>query len=271
MDMDRDSFQKTFHFSADASTPLYVQLAAYLKHQIQIGVLKPGDKMLAENDIAEILRISRTTVRLSFNHLVDEGLIVRYRGKGSYITEPKLRRNVNYLYNFTENIRASGSQPSSFVLRCAVEKADEMAQAKLLLPTENKDVFVLERLRLADGKPLILETSIIPYYLCRGIEGVDFSAASLYAVLQNQYDLHISRAEEIISAVVIKKPLCMRLECSPGSPGYRIERVSYLDTGYACEYTTSVTRGDRCVFKLDLYHDKETKNDSVNFKRHLTP
>ena len=116
MDMTREYFLSTFQLSQDPTEPIYSQLAEYLRNQIKAGVLKPGDKMIGENEIVELLKVSRTTVRSALNQLVKEGYIVRYRGKGSFISEPKLKRDINYLYNFTENIREAGSVPSSQVL-----------------------------------------------------------------------------------------------------------------------------------------------------------
>ena len=96
---------------------------------------------------------------------------------------------------------------------------------------------------MADGEPLILETTYIPYYLCEGIESTDFSEASLYATLENRYGLVISHAEETLAAMVIPKPAASLLKCKNGSAGYKIQRTSYLSSGYICEYTQSITRG----------------------------
>jgi Transcriptional regulators len=270
MDMDKEYFKSTFKLSQNATAPIYNQLAEYLKYNIQSGVLKPGDKMIGENDIVEILDISRTTVRLALNSLVEEGLVVRYRGKGTFIAEPKLRRSINYLYNFTENIKVSGSIPSSEIIRCEVVSADDKIKEKLKLATVNQKVFVLERLRLADGEPLIIENTFIPYYLCPGIESTDFSKASLYNVLETQHGINIYHAEETIEATIINKKNAAMLKCKNGLAGYSIERISYLDSGYICEYTSSVTRGDRCVFKLDLYNSKNSKGGSIDFERKLS-
>lgn len=269
MNMSKEHFKRTFKLAQDSNTPIYTQLADYLKHQIQSGVLKPGDKMIGENDIVNMLGISRTTVRLSLDRLVDEGLIVRYRGKGSYIAEPRLRRNINYLYNFTENIRASGAYPSSIVIHSGITEADASTKEKLHLAEEGTNVFLLERLRLANGEPLIIEKTYIPYYLCHGIESIDFATSSLYTVLENRYGLNICRAEETIEAIVIDKDVCKQLSCKPCMPGYKIERISYLESGYICEYTTSITRSDKCIFKLDLYNSKSAKSGSIDFKRQL--
>ena len=115
--MDINYFKRTFKFSEDTSIPLYEQLTSYIKIQIQAGVLKPGDKMITENELCEILNVSRTTVRQSMNKLVEQKFIYRYRGKGSFIADQKVKRAINYLYNFTEDMRKLGTVPSSIVLK----------------------------------------------------------------------------------------------------------------------------------------------------------
>lgn len=267
--MGDDGFLSAFRFSEDSSAPLYAQVAEYLRHRIRSGALKSGDRMVAENDIVKTLGISRTTVRLAFDQLVDEGLIIRYRGKGTFVAEPKLKRNINYLYSFTENIRSSGAVPSSIVLRSEVIPADAGEKAKLKLDLSDAKIFLIERLRMANGEPLIVEKTCIPYYLCPGVEKIDFSSASLYAALRGQYGLNISRAEETIEAVILKKSACGQLDCAPGMPGYAIERISYLDSGYICEHTSSLTRADKCVFKLELTSNHRTREHAVDFERRM--
>lgn len=270
MDMTREHFISTFRLSQNTSIPLYAQLAEYLRHQIKSGALNPGDRLIGENDMVELLGFSRSTVRAAINRLVAEGYITRYRGKGSFVAEPKLKRNINYLYNFTENIKSLGSVPSSQVMRCEVIGADGMLAEKMKLATLGQKVFVLERLRMADGQPVIWEKTCIPYYLCDGIETVDFTCASLYQQLESRYGLQIDRADETIEAVILNKAAQQALGCRRSMAGYSIQRLSYLNSGYICEFTQSVTRGDRCVFRLDLHNIKsDNSGGSIDFQREL--
>lgn len=270
MDMTREHFSNTFHLSQDTNSPLYAQLAEYLRHQIQSGALNPGDRIIGENDMVELLNFSRSTVRAAINQLVEEGHIIRYRGKGSFVAEPELKRNINYLYNFTENIKSLGVVPSSQVMRCEVIEADGHLAEKMKLATVGQKVFLLERLRMADGQPIIWETTYIPYYLCDGIETVDFTHASLYQQLESRYGLLIDRADETIEAVILSKAAQQVLGCKRSMAGYSIQRVSYLDSGYICELTQSVTRGDRCVFRLDLHNLKGGgSSGGIDFQREL--
>jgi GntR family transcriptional regulator len=247
-----------------------MQLALYIKMQIQAGIFKIGERVLAEDELCGTLNISRTTVRLAMNRLVEEGLIIRYRGKGSFIADQKLRRNINYMYNFTENMRNMGVAPSSVVLESKVMQADSGIAQKMRLPEENSRVFCLKRVRCANGIPLLIEITYIPYYLCNGIESFDFTRLSLYEMLKNKYSLNMYHAVETIEAILIDKETAVRLGCKSRMPGYSIERLSYLDAGYIFEYTTSVTRADKCIFRLDLYCNAGNAKP-IDFERRMNP
>lgn len=268
--MDKTYFKNTFRFSSDTSTPLYLQLVSYIKIQIQAGVLKPGDKVIAENELCEILNVSRTTIRQCMNQLTEEGYIVRYRGKGSFIADPKLKRPINYLYDFTENMLSLGATPTSIVLASeVVDLADKPLLDTLQMPFGQTKTFHLLRLRCANEEPILLENTYIPYYLCPGIEQYSFSESSLYHTLTERYSLNLYHANETIEAIIIGKNYADLLKCSPKAPGYSITRLSHLDSGYVFEYTASVTRADRCVFQLDLYKNNTANKNPIDFQRHI--
>ena len=270
MTMDEKYFKETFHFSSDTGIPYYMQLASYFKIQIQAEVLKPGDPMIAENELCAILGVSRTTVRQALNCLVDEGLIVRHRGKGSFVADKKLTRPINHLYNFTENMKNLGYTPTSEVLTKEVtdKLPDKIANA-LRFPAGQQKAFHLVRIRCADKEPLLVEDTYIPYYLCEGIEKYDFSNGSLYNILSNEYHLELYHANESIEAIVVNKKNAALLNCKPGIAGYKICRLSNLQSGFIYEYTTSTTRADRCVFQLDLYNNTNGNKNNMNFQRQL--
>lgn len=267
--MDTTTFQNTFHFSPTSDLPMYEQLLSYFRLMIQAGELKPGEKVITEGEICKILNISRTTVRQAMEQLVSEGLIVRYRGKGSFIADPKMKRPINYLYNFTENMQELGVTPTSRIVEAQVETAKDTIRECLQLPASQTQVFHLTRVRCGDDDPILLEDTFIPYYLCEGIEQIDFSNNSLYQILSNRYSLNLYHATETIEAVLISQSEATFLECKPKSLGYRITRTSHLDSGYPFEYTSSVTKADRCMFQLELYKNSNASKNTLNFTRQV--
>lgn len=268
--MDIEYFKNTFRFSENTEVPLYLQLASYLRIQIQNGILQPGDLMIAENSLCEILGVSRVTVRKSMDKLVDEGLLVRYRGKGTFIANSKIKRNMNHLYNFTEDMKALDVTPSSKVIKAGILSPcpDNIAEI-LNLPTAQTPVFYLERLRLANQEPILWERTYIPYYLCNNIETFDFSKCSLYNVLNEIYHLEMYHARETLDAIILSKSEAALLECAPKGAGYKITRISCLDSGFIFEYTTSVTRSDKCSYQFDLYKNTASKKTPIEIKRTL--
>ena len=269
--MDIKTFKKTFHFSDDATIPLYMQLAAYIRGQIQAGILKPGDQMIPENDLCEVLNVSRTTVRQSMKRLVEEGLLVRYRGKGSFIASEKMRRNMNYLYDFTSDMIQLGVTPTSIVLEAQVmEQLSEEVITSLQLMNDRSRVFYLNRLRCANGDPILWEHTYIPYDLCDGIEQYSFERVSLYHTLSERYFLNLYHAVETLEAVVLNVDEAKVLKCPAHTAGYRIRRISTLDTGQIFEMTTSITRADRCLFQFDLYKNKPGNKNPVEIQRRVT-
>lgn len=268
--MDEAYFKDTFHFSDSTGVPCYLQLASYFKIQLQAGALKPGDPMIPENRLCGLLGISRTTVRQAMDCLVREGLIVRQRGRGTFVADKKMSRPISHLYNFTENMKALGAVPSSRVLIKEVTEAiPAPAAACLKLPAGQKKAFHLTRIRCAGKEPLLVEDTYVPYYLCPGIERFSFESDSLYAILSGEYQLGLYHASESIEAVIMDKKNARLLKCREGIAGYKICRVSNLESGFAYEYTSSLTRADRCVFQLDLYSGAGRGRNEVQFQRRM--
>lgn len=269
--MDAGSLNSLFRFSDSAGSPLYMQLAAFLRQQIKVGALRPGERMISETSLCEILGISRTTVRQSMNLLVEDGLLLRYRGRGTFVANAKIKRNMSHLYSFTEDMKALAIEPLSKVIRAELVAScpDEIAGI-LELPSDQERIFYLERVRFANAEPILWESTYIPYRYCNGIENIDFQKHSLYQVLCETYHLSMYRAHETLDAIILSKKESALLECSPGVAGYKISRISYLDTGGVFEHTRSVTRADKCTFQFDLYkYGNSYKMKPAKLKRNL--
>lgn len=268
--MDINTFKDTFHLDLESTTPLYQQLYDYFKRLILTGALKEGDQMLPEIIICDSLDISRSTVRKTMEMLIEDGYLIRKRGKGSFISSPKLKRNINYLYNFSENMENIGVSPSSSVIECAiVDHIDEKIRNILQLPQSNTKVFLLKRIRKANGVPILCESTYIPYYLCPGIETYDFTSQSLYTILSKKYFLDPFHATESIEAVFLSQKDKELLNCDQEIPGFKITRLSYTKNEEILEYTTSITRADKCIFMMELYKNSNNNTVPVQIQRNL--
>lgn len=251
------------NISYESTTPLYYQLFTQIKYEIQRGVLKPGDLLPSESQLCSKYNLSRSTVRQALNQLVEDNLIVRQRGKGSYVAKNKINRNLYHLYNFTEDITELGLSPRSEVLENAIEDASDEIIENLHLPEGKTKVFKLVRLRLANNEPLLLEFTHIPLYLCPDIVNENFSNTSLYNFLKTRHNLNLYKATETYEAVELNKKIAELLNCMVSTCAFKIKRIAYLDSGVPFEMTTSYQKGSACKFKVELYANQ----NKVNFSR----
>src|SRR5258708_38361115 len=145
--------------------PRYYQLKEIMKERIRSGEWKPGDLIPSERELGETYGISRMTARQAITDLVNEGLFYREQGKGTFVSRNKITQQLIRLTGFTEDIRARGQQPSTKVLSAQLTPANEVTAERLRIQT-GQIVFYLQRLRLADGEPLAIESSQLSFKGC---------------------------------------------------------------------------------------------------------
>lgn len=256
----------TFSKLEASAVPMHYQIMDIIKRQITAEILKPGEMIPSESQLCAQYNVSRTTVRQALNQLVEENLLIRRRGKGSFVADKKLHRNINHLYSFSEDMNALGINPTSKILEKEIGPASAEIMEALALSSSNNKVFKIKRVRLANNDPILLETTYIPAYLCPHIMQEDLSAVSLYSILVNRYQLHFYKATETYEAVKIDQQSAVHLNAKPQASAFKIKRIAYLDTGIPFELTYSITRGDKCIFKIEL----QAQKSNVNFSREIT-
>jgi GntR family transcriptional regulator len=231
--------------------PLYYQLKTILLEQIRTGGMKPNDRLPAEDDLAATYGVSKATVRQALNELAVAGVLRREQGRGTFVAEPKLAQGPRELTSFTEEMNNLGFRPTSKVLTQDVIEAEADVAEKLRIE-KGTPVVRLKRLRIADGKPMGIQTAYIPVELAPGLAGEDFSEESLYSVLERKYGLLPVRAQETYFAVLLEQDEASLLKVAATSPGIAAERVTYLASGQTLELVYSIMRGDRYKIVLDL-------------------
>jgi len=171
----------------DNLLPYYYQLYKILRTQILEGEWKPGSMLPSESELVEKFNLSRTTVRQSLDMLVNDGLIHRQRGRGTYVSNPTIEQGLSKIISFTEDMRQREMEPRAVVLSSElIQASNEIAEALQITPGE--EVTHLKRLRLADLEPMSIETSYLVHRLCPGVLQYDFSRCSLRQILENEYN-----------------------------------------------------------------------------------
>ncbi|WP_462409928.1 phosphonate metabolism transcriptional regulator PhnF [Neobacillus sp. Marseille-QA0830] len=230
--------------------PLYYQLQEHIKELVDGGKLKPGDSLPPEREYAEKYQISRMTVRQAITELVNMGYLYRVQGKGTFVAERKIEQPLHGLTSFTEDMKARGLEPSSHLLQFDTIAAPSQVAGELSIPVLST-VYEIRRIRLADGTPMAMETNYLPAALIKGLTE-SIATQSLYAYIENQLNLKIDHASQIIESSLASQNEAKFLHISKDAPIMLIKRVTYLTDGTPVEYVESVYRADRYKFMIHM-------------------
>ena len=141
--------------------PLYESVESALAAGIADGTMPPETQLPPEEGLIERFKVSRTTVRKAIQNLIDRGLVEVRRGKGTFVTQPKITQELTELTGFVEDMEALGRRPSARLLDKRVVAADETVARHLALPRGTL-VFRLQRVRLADDIPMSFDETYLP-------------------------------------------------------------------------------------------------------------
>lgn len=212
--------------------------------------MPPGSPIPTERSLAAEFDVSRTTVRQALAELTVEGRLLRVQGKGTFAAEPKVAQRLQ-LSSYTEDMRAQGRQPSSRLLEMSEEPADSDL-SRLLGIRASAKVLRLNRLRLADGEPMAIETTHLPLARFRGLRRYVTSGGSLYQVLRERFGVEMGHAEETIETALASPAEAELLGADIGLPMLLLSRHSFDTDGKPVEWVRSVYRGDRYKFVATL-------------------
>ncbi|MDE2384892.1 MAG: GntR family transcriptional regulator [Alphaproteobacteria bacterium] len=235
--------------------PLYMRVKRLVNEAVDDGTLQAGDAIPSERDVADMLNVSRVTVRKAFTELVNEGLLTQRRGSGTYVggVPQRLEQPLSRLTSFSEDMKLRGLETHAQWLSRATEFATPEEALKLSLSPSDR-VSRFKRLRFANGTPMAIEEAVIPERFLPDVHAVQ---ASLYAALDARGFKPV-RALQRLHAIGLEGEEAAMLEVAPGAAALFIERVSYLPDGRAVEFTTSHYRGDLYDFVAELTLAAET-------------
>ena len=232
----------------NSPVPLYFQVAQRLEQMIESGELATGTRLENEIDLADRLGLSRPTMRRAIEYLVGKGLLVRKRGVGTQVLHPKVQRQVE-LTSLYEDLAQTHRDPSTRVLSFSREPAPDARALELGLP-EGTEVYVLERLRYADGEPLALMRNHVPANLLR-LSAEDLETQGLYNLLRAS-GINLRIAKQSIGGRAATTAEAKALGEAKGAPLLTMERAAYDDQGRAVEHGSHIYRASRYSFDVTL-------------------
>ncbi len=234
--------------------PYYLQLKEALMEGIQDGDWGPGDLIPSEAELGESYGVSRTVVRQALNEMTYEGLVVRQKGRGTFVAQPKIssRGLVQSLEGFYGDMAERGVSVATRVLDQVLEPANPDVAANLELEPM-APVVKLVRLRFVEEEPIVLVNSFLPYEMCRDVIKADFERGSLYAFLETECGLTIGRGWRRIEATSADDQTAAHLQVDVGAPLIRLRSVSFTPEGPPLEYFDALFRGDRSSFEVEIF------------------
>jgi len=235
--------------------PLYYQLLEIIIDQIETGILRPGDPVPSENELCRKYRVSKSTVLQAIQALVNKRLVYRIRGKGTFVTDPKISQSITTLLSYSSEIVG---QNGSTINRSVSSKLMPAlpAVARHLGIAEGSPIYHIQILREAGKIPIALQTSFLPADLVPGLIDLPFDDGSLIKTIQNRYNIKITSVREAFQAVKSDSYEAKLLEIHVGDPLVLLERFSTEKGGRIIELARTLLRGDRCKFNIELKKDE---------------
>lgn len=229
-----------------SGTPLYIALAAELRQRIDDGKIASGQALPSERDLCRIVGASRVTVRKAIELLIEEGLLDRRHGSGTFVTQ-RIEAPGSFLSSFSEDADARGDPTDSiWIMKAQGQASDD--EARMLELPENASVLRLSRVRLSAGEPLAVENAIVPAEM---LPDSGLLRKSLYRALDRLGNRPVTGTQKIRAALAGPTEAGL-LTIAENSPILRIERLTRRADGRPVELTRSAYRGDRYDFVSEL-------------------
>ena len=230
----------------DRSSPMpyYHQLRELIQASLEREGVAARTQLPSEAELGERFGVSRTVVRQALLELELDGLIYRQKGRGSFVAPPKLRRRISVLTSFTQDWQEHGSRPGSRVLSQGMHPVGEIV-ARHLQITPGTAVFRLQRVRLVDDEPMVVQTAYLHFDGCERLLHEDFENRSLYEVLSSEHGMTPHQAEEEYEASIVRSGDAALLGLRSGSPVMFITRTTYNGNLVPFECVRSVGRADK--------------------------
>ena len=229
------------------SPPKYFQISREIITQIQKGALPPGCPVPSENDIIDRYNVSNTTARKALLELEKAGYVTRVKGKGTFVRDFTVVRAINRIFGFTKNMLEAGRKPCTRLRGFHLREGEHTQIVNGRSYTMVGPYCEIERVRLADGIPMMAETRYISLRLCPDIHRRNLES-SLYATFEKEYGLRLTEINQMLSAVVLEGESLKLFQLDKPVPAFRVEGVSFCAKDMIIEMEDSVYRGDMYRF-----------------------
>ncbi|TDE72655.1 GntR family transcriptional regulator [Streptococcus vicugnae] len=228
--------------------PAYIRIHDAIKKEIDGGVWEIGQRLPSERDLADDYEVSRMTLRQAITLLVEEGILERRVGSGTYVASHRVQEKMRGTTSFTEIVRSQGKTPSSQLISYQRKPANDTEIQQLQLKASDY-VVRMERVRYADNMPLVFEVASIPEKLIREFKREDITEHFFQTLTDNGYE--IGKSQQTIYAKNASERVANYLKVPKNHAVLALTQVSYFSDGRPFEYVHSQYVGDRFEFYLE--------------------
>lgn len=240
-----------------SSIPLYIQLRNSIRLAIDDGTLKNKDKLPTEDELCDTFHISRPVARQAYAELLAQGVIVRMKGKGTFVTKQLINRNfTSELYNFTGEMERLGKNPKTKVLVVEIIH-HELQIFPLLQVNEGDNVLHFKRLRLADDIPVYVEDSYIDLKQFPNLEKVDFGTNSLFSIFETKYQRPVHKTYNVYTAMLVSDNDAVLLDVEKRSAVHRVQSTTFDALGRCMEVSVASFPGERNTYDVIVRRDRK--------------
>lgn len=232
--------------------PLYVRIQEFLAEQILSGKLNPEDKLRSEREFSDELGVSRMTVRKAMTELVNEGLLERRHGSGTYVAKPKITYESQEMINYVEVMQALNISTGSQLLGL-----EEIMASRRLANTLNiqlgDTIIRANILRLANRIPVVLERIFFPFALFPDLQDWDLEKSSIFDLLNTIYKVKPSRISQTVEAVLASDLVARQMRVEENFPLLMLDRIIYdQKTAKPVIFTQDFLRSDYVRIHTDI-------------------
>ncbi len=232
----------------NSSKPLYVQIIELIKKDIKSQKYEKGTRLPSEIELGEIYDVSRITIRKAITELEKEGVLNKQHGKGTFVSEVKVKRELMALNGFSDFLMSLGNKVDNHIISNEVVPADELIAEKLQVKDHSK-ILKLQRLQLMNNDPIHLETGFYPLDRFPDLAEYAIDYSSIYKLLRERYNVKPSYDNKLIKFEMATKEKSSFLKCAVGSPLYFIEKTDYDERGIPIHNSYSFLPTSKVVFE----------------------
>lgn len=232
---------------SDSFTPAYFKLARDLHQEIMNGELRAGDRVPSENELSERYGLSRMTARKAITLLTDEGLVRREKGRGTFVTSPRVDGGIFVIPDFHEEMRRQGLATEVKILSVKITPAGRVQADKLGIRKGEK-VIHLERVLEGDGEPLVFDRKYILPDRSQPLLEAEIGHGTTEELFSSSPGMAPVRADLNLSATVLSTAEARLLNSRKGAPAFCMEQLIYAVNDRKVIWGWLIYRGDKFDF-----------------------